>query len=199
MIGKSLCRRVLMSVLVIVLLSGCSANEHEKATALTKEARQLSADGAQAEELEKALDLIKRATEADPGYVPAYIERINILKRMGQAEGVVKAAERLVELQPNHENRLYLCMAQEVTGKSDGKNSECYRQVIEGIENEPDTAAGKETHLLALRLAEDAAFEDELDAYLESLESEVARDMTQFKFNESRREDLLQLASPTSE
>ena len=90
-------------------------------------------------------------------------------------------------------------MAQEATGKSDGKNSECYRQVVEVIESESRTSAGKETYLLALRLAEDDDFKDELDTYLKSLESDVARDMTQFKFIESTRMDLLQVAAPVSE
>ena len=89
-------------------------------------------------------------------------------------------------------------MAQEATGESDGKNSECYRQVVEEIESESKTSAGKETYLLALRLAENDAFEDELDTYLESLESDTARDMAQFKFIESSRDDLLQVAAPVS-
>ncbi|WP_077530294.1 hypothetical protein [Vreelandella utahensis] len=193
------CRRALILVLIIVLLSGCSTGEEESAASLTEQAQQILVDRSEDGGLDKALELTQRATEVDPGYVPAYTARINILKRMGKAEGIVKATERLAELQPNHENRLYLCMAQEATGKSDGKNSECYQQVVKEIEDESNTSAGKETYLLALRLAEDDAFEDELDAYLKSLESDVARDMAQFKFVESTRSDLFQVAAPVSE
>lgn len=193
-----LCRRVLIPILISVLLSGCSTDEEESATSLTEEAQQILVDPSEEGGWDRALELTQRATEVDPGYVPAYTARINILKRMGRAEGIVKATERLAELQPSHENRLYLCMAQEATGESDGKNSECYRQVVEEIESESKTSAGKETYLLALRLAENDAFEDELDTYLESLESDTARDMAQFKFIESSRDDLLQVAAPVS-
>ncbi|MFO7788756.1 MAG: hypothetical protein R6W87_13500 [Halospina sp.] len=189
---------MLTPVLIIVLLSGCSTDEEESAASLTEEAQQILVDSSEERGLDKALELTQRATEADPSYVPAYTARINILKRMGKAEGIVKATERLAELQTNHENRLYLCMAQEATGESDGKNSECYRQVVEEIESESKTSAGKETYLLALRLAEDDDFEEELDAYLKSLDSDVAQDMAQFKFIESTRSDLLQVAAPVS-
>lgn len=202
-------RGLLIQVFIIAFLLGCSPDQdkdadqpNKSAAALVKEAQQLLVEHGQGEEQEKALKLTERATKVDPDYVSAYIARINILKRMGKAEGIVKATERLVELQPHPENRLSLCMAQEATGKSDGKNLECYRQVIEDIEIDSGTPDGRrETYLLALRLAGDEAFEDELNAYLKSLDSnddDMARELAKLKFIESTRKEVLQVAAPVS-
>ncbi|PAU82351.1 hypothetical protein CK501_04185 [Halovibrio salipaludis] len=209
MTSTVLFRRLLIQAFIIAFLLGCSADQdkdadqpNKSAAALVKEAQQLMVEHGQGEELEKALKLTERATKVDPDYVSAYIARINILKRMGKVEGIVKATERPVELQPHPENRLSLCMAQEATGKSDGKNLECYRQLIEDIEVDSDTPDGRrETYLLALRLAGDEAFEDELNAYLKSLDSDdddMARELAKFKFIEKSREDLLREIAPVS-
>jgi tetratricopeptide (TPR) repeat protein len=184
--------RILALCMVIGLAGACSTDANERSEQLTEEAREILRGGQSEKQLTEALELTRRATDADETYIPAYTTRINILMRQGKADALAQQAEKLVEIEPHYENRLYLCMAQEFANPEQEGTKDCYQGLADEMEAEGRASAAEETYLLALRMAGDDTFDQALERYMSDLDSEVAREMAHFKFVEGRRDEIIQ-------
>lgn len=176
-----------VAALVASFMLGCSSSAGESPEKLVDKAREKLTSASGNAGLEEALKLIERALQEDKAYVPAHNARINILLEMGRLDDVAAQARRLYEAEPNPDNHLYWCMAQEAANRDVTARKACYSNVVDSVEHDSETPAIHADYVMALKLLESPKFDEAVAHYIAEQESEAAKEMARFQFVERER------------
>lgn len=172
-------------------VSGCNSHAAMTPDQLNREALEILQAAPSEEDIARALTLTEKAIEIDPAHQASRNTRVNIFMIMKRMDLVAEEAEQLLVANNIAENHLYLCMAREVAEPGYVNQIRCYEQVAQRMEAEGKVPESDGSYLMALKLANSPQFEASLWEYLESQESEFAREMAEFLFLESSRDDVL--------
>lgn len=106
-------------------------------------------------------------------------------------ERVVEEAEAIASIDNNPESQLYLCMAREVATPGYSGQPSCYSDVIDTMDEAGRSVEDDANYLMAMKLANHPDFESSVWRYIENQASGAAREIAEFMFIESSRDEVL--------
>ncbi len=181
----------LLALAAVLLLASCSTHAEQSPEDLNAEALQIMHSGADQQELERVLELTGKAIELDRAYLPARSVRINALIQLGQLDRVAQEAEAIASLDSSPDNLLYACMAREMANPGYTGQQSCYSDIADQMEGDGRSPETDASLLMALKLANNPRFESAVWGYIENQESEAAREVAEYLFIESSRDEVL--------
>lgn len=87
--------RIILPILLILVVSGA---------AQAQTAKDLTEQAIDARSAEKSFELVNKALEVDPEYIPAYIIKAGIYAQSGDYDDAVKECDKAIEIAPHYRN-----------------------------------------------------------------------------------------------
>lgn len=184
-------RKQLLTLAVLLILASCGTHANQTPAELNAEAVEIMRSGADEQELRKVLELTSQAIEKENDFLPARNTRVNALLQLGDLDRVAEEAEAIASIDDNPENQLYVCMAREAAQPGYTGQQSCYSEVVDLMERNGRSPVKDANHLMAMKLANHPEFEASVWEYIENQESEPARELAEFMFIESSRDEVL--------
>ncbi|MFL1406564.1 hypothetical protein ACJO2E_14610 [Marinobacter sp. M1N3S26] len=184
-------RKQLLFVTMLLAIASCGSHANQTPAELNSEALEIMQAGADQGELQQVLELTSQAIEKDKDFLPARNTRVNALLQLGDMDRVVQEAEAIASINNTPGNQLYVCMAREVANAGYPGQQSCYSGVIDLMEENGRSADADANYLMAMKLANHPDFESHVWQYIEKQESESARQVAEYLFIESSREEVL--------
>ena len=181
----------LLTLSLLLIVASCGTHASQTPTQLNAEARKIMGADVEQGDLKQVLELTSQAIEKDQGFLPSRNTRINALLKLGDIEGVVREAEAIASIDNHPESQLYVCMAREAANAGFPGQQACYSSVVDSMDKSGRSADADANYLMAMKLANHPDFETHVWQYIESQESEAAREIAEFMFIESSREEVL--------
>lgn len=180
-----------LAIIIVLLLTGCSASSGESSERLTEEAVTLSAPSSDDAEFRRSLGLLDEAIEQEDEYLPARKQRIRVLVRLGALDAAAEEAKAVAELSGSPQDYFFQCMAREASEPEYKERQECYIEASRRYESSFDEPATDINYVLALKLADSDQFESAAEQFLDSLTAEASRDLFEPLLRQSDRDQII--------
>lgn len=170
--------KVLVGSTYVLLFAACVSHAHEtgrdRADALYQKALEASAPEYSEGTIREGVRLLDEALRYDSDHEPSLDYRATLLMTLGRTSEALADLERLFALRGTAETGFSLCMAWEYVTEDSPQTRRCFRDIVRLYEARIDGPPHlDENYLMALKMADEAAFETALDQALREVGSEA--------------------------
>ncbi len=183
--------RVVLIALAFVFLTSCAQADYKNAQELTEEAQEILRETGRSEYSAAAMQLLNRAVDENPEYLPARQERLNLFLLQRKVGAAVEEAGEIAQIRDIPETRLSYCMLREFEDPDFSGRDSCYSDVAESVQATTSEPYADLNYVLALRLAGSPDFQEAAEKHVDRLQHEEVRALVEDLLFEKTREELI--------